>query len=171
MSVFDAAQRSPRYAEWMSFTPDTSSTGYVVLLAFLAVFTGVCGCMSVLFILGGPMALIPMAMAAAGAFAFFSVLARKRKFEAAPLERVVVLIREENTEVSVSHTHQHTRNGSHREARVRQDHFVLLELENGDRQSHQVDAELAHAVTKGDVGIAYLKGGVMLDFKVLPLSE
>jgi hypothetical protein len=177
MTAFDTAEKSPRYAELMAFTPDTSVAPYVLLLAFLATFTGVCAVMAPLFLLGGPMVLAPLSMAALGACLFFFVLSRMRRFQAAPLERVLVVVRDETVETRVE-----TQTVSDREAfphghdtlrtttSVRNDHYLLLELKNGDRQSHRVAPALARELVKDDVGVAYLKGGVLVDLKRLPAA-
>ena len=60
MTAFNTAEKSPRYAELMAFTPDTSVAPYVLLLAFLATFTGLCAVMTPLFLLGGPMGLLTL---------------------------------------------------------------------------------------------------------------
>src|SRR5262245_53660158 len=110
---FDAAEKSPRYPELMAFTPDTSVAGYVVLLVFLTIFTGMCAVMTVFFLLGGPLALVPMFMALLGTWGFVHVFGRMLRFRSAPLERVVAIVRDETVETRVETVTEHDHHHGH----------------------------------------------------------
>ena len=170
---FEVAEQSPRYPELMKFTPDTSgqTAGMVILLVFLAMFTGVAGVMTFIFLIAGPLALVPALIALLGAYGFVHVLSKLIRFRAAPVERLLAAVRDETVETTVETVRETERHHGHRHqrtrTRVRHEHHLLLELRDGQRQSHEVDADLARVVVKGDVGVAYLKAGVLIDFKPL----
>ncbi|MBL8949897.1 MAG: hypothetical protein JNK82_03910, partial [Myxococcaceae bacterium] len=52
---------------------------------------------------------------------------------------------------------------------IAEEHVLLIELQSGERRSLCISEELACAIVKGDVGVAYFKQGVLFDFK--PIAQ
>ena len=48
-------------------------------------------------------------------------------------------------------------------------YYVTLQTENGDRKEHLLPGKLYGQLERGDTGVAYLKGGFLLDFRHLRL--
>ena len=48
-------------------------------------------------------------------------------------------------------------------------YYVTLQTENGDRKEHLLPGKLYGQLERGDTGVAYLKGGFLLDFRRLRL--
>jgi DNA-directed RNA polymerase subunit RPC12/RpoP len=153
---FASVERSPGYTQLMSRTP--SSTGEMVgfgfRTVFLVVFVLVSGAMTVAFLAAGPLALVPGFICGVGVVMLVRSSQQAATFAKAELERTIAVWRDERTEVSDG--------GKNSSART--DHFVLLEDREGRRVEFPCDARLAGAHAPGDIGIAYLRGGVLLDF-------
>ncbi len=153
---FAAAERSPGFDELQRRTPSGSGAlvGMGLQTAFLVVWTLIAGAMTIPFLAAGPLALVPAAMCAFGIVMLVRSSQRTAQFANARLERHVAVWKDERTEVS----------GGGRNSSASTHHFVLLELRDGQRSEFPCDDRLAGAHAPGDIGMAYLRGGVLLDF-------
>lgn len=155
---FLAVERSPEFDRWIRHTPDASAheTSLGLRTLFLAVF-----CLGTLFITivvavqDGAGAFIPALMFGVALWWLVRHLRRAREFSKAPLDRRIVVWRDERTQVS----------GGGENSPARTTHFALLESRDGERVEFQCNAELAGGHAPGDIGIAYLRGGILLEFK------
>lgn len=156
---FASAERAPGYEELMRRVP--SAVGQIFGMGcqtvFLLVWTILTGAFTVLFLPAGPLALVPGAMCAFGIFLFVRSTTQAATFAGADLERRLAVWRDERTEVSGG--------GEHSSATTT--HFALLEERDGKRTEYACAANVAGANAPGDIGVAYLRGGVLLDFQRL----
>jgi len=154
---FAAAERASGYAALLRHTPSETRVLFglgcatVFLLGWIAMAVG----MTVLFLPAGPMALVPGGMAVLGVVLLVTHSSRAVGFARAPLERRLLVWRDERTEVDGG--------GKHRSATTT--HFALLEDRDGRRLEVSCDERLAGAHAPGDIGIAFLRAGVLLDFR------
>lgn len=161
---FEAARRAPAYARALDYEP---STGHLVVRSVsgavvFAVFTVVALTIGVKLGFSGSMfgggvgllAVIPLAIAAYGASLVVKAVARTSAIRTSPTERHVALVRDERVKVS----------SGGRNSRATTSYFVTLEYEDGRRKEHTVDARLASRVASGDVGVAFERGGYLVDF-------
>lgn len=160
---FAAARAHAGLAALMQRRP--SMLGHVVGgvfgLVFLVVFCLVAGAM-VIFIapqvvtrdgglFGSLFCLVPALILAAGLALLLQAARRMARFRSAPLERRLARILDERTEVSGG-KHAHT------------SHYVTLEWEDRARHEYTVSGLLAGQITRDDLGLAYVKGDVLLEF-------
>jgi len=161
LAALDGSSDLPRL---MRHTPSTTShsAGMLVGVGVLVVFTVVALVMLVLFRSvadgigfpgSGVLTLVPVLIVAVGAFLLFKLVQRTRGFLKAPLERLRAAVVDERTEV---------RGGGDSGARTH--HYVTLELADGTRRECLDVGRVAGEVTRGDVGIAYVKGEYLLDY-------
>lgn len=161
---FAAVERDPRLPELLRHTPSAAGTilGLGCGTGFLVVWTCLAGGMA-LFLLrsfsghGFPsvIALVPVLMCAVGVFMLLKTGAQTARLAGAPLERVVAVVRDERTSVSGG--------GEHSAARTQ--HHLLIELRSGERREYPCSDKVAGMTAPGDIGVAYLRGGMLLDFQ------
>jgi hypothetical protein len=153
---FTAVERSPGYEALLRRKPSGTGKlfGMAFQTAFLLVFIVVSGSMTVAFP-AGPFAFVPGFLCAAGIYLLVRTSSRAARFAGAVLERRVAVWKDERTQVSGG--------GEHSSAST--SHYVLLEERDGKRTEVPCDKRLAGAHAPGDIGIAYLRGGVLLDFQ------
>lgn len=164
---FEGAAKSPRYAELMEFEPSISAhlfwgtVGIVFGLALTA------GCIYGVTVLDDVPQLIAGVAALIMAGVTFWSIRSQLAFKAAPLERVLACVKDESVEVRVStSTTTDRRTGRTRTStHTRHEYYLLLEFEDGERESYEVDEETSRMVATGDIGVAYLKGDVLLEFR------
>lgn len=165
--TFDGASQSPAYAELMEHQPDLGSYVFWDVLGIVLCVAATGGCLYGFTVLSDVGALL--CGIGAGVMALMSIFAVRGylRFKAAPLERLLARVKDETVETSVTTTTTHDRRTGRARTRTRTNHeyFLLLEFEDGERESFEVDEETARLTVKGDVGVAYLKGGVLLDFR------
>lgn len=159
---FAAVERSPTYPELMMHVPDASAyvNSYVFFLVFCVIWSIMAAAITVPFLITGPLVVIPLAMCLLGVVGFFHILGRMRRFQAAPLERVIAIVRDERIEVSGGGKLGPTTH-----------HHVLLEQRDGRRAEHRCSASISARVAPGDIGVAYLKDDVVLEFSVVRASD
>lgn len=154
---FAAVERSPGFDELMRREP--SGTGNLIGMGaqtlFLGVWTLVTGGMTVAFLPAGPLAILPALMCCFGIFLFLRLTQKTARFAGAELERRIAVWRDERTEVSGG--------GEHSSAHT--SYFALLEERDGTRTELPCSRSLAAAAAPGDIGVAYVRGGVLLDFQ------
>jgi hypothetical protein len=170
MTDFRLAHRSPDYAELMHFTPEASLAGYGLLLVIEALGAGLGAAFGFQRFAEDPMTqLLVVGGALAVGLVLLGLTTRSMlRYQAAPIERALALVRDESTETRVERSVHTAPNGTRRvSTRERTEYHLLLELEDGERQSHEVPEELARRVVIGDLGVAYYKAGDLLDFRPL----
>ncbi|MFT3714122.1 MAG: DUF2500 family protein [Archangium sp.] len=166
MPNFDLAAKSPQYPELMEFEPSISGHLFwgTVGIVFGLVLTA--GCVYGALVLDD----VPRLIAGVGALILagvtFSSIRSQIAFKAAPLERLLACVKDETVEVRVTnHTSTDSRGRSRTRTRVHHDYYLLLEFEDGERESYEVDEETSRMVATGDIGVAYLKGDELLEFR------
>ena len=82
-------------------------------------------------------------------------------FLATPLERVLALVADERIRTD----REREPDGSTRTSRR---HYLTLERIDGIKREYRASRELADRLAEGEVGVAYLKAGFLVDFR--PLS-
>jgi len=154
---FAAVERSPGYEELMRREPSGTKQmlGMGCQTAFLLVWTIGAAVMTVVFLAAGPLAIVPGAMCAVGILMLVRLSGQTARFAGAALERRIAVWKDERTEVSGG--------GKHSSASTT--HYVLLEERDGKRTEVPCDDGQAGAHAPGDIGVAYLRAGVLLDFQ------
>jgi len=150
------------HADWpelMQRTPAESHVRNLLLfqMIFGLFFAGIGGFMALVFILTIlmiPFAILPLSFLALGVWAVVDARKKTRRFDAAELQRVPALVVDERVKVS----------GGVQGATPMSSYFASLELEDGTRVELPASGSVAGRVTKGDVGVAYIKGRHLLDF-------
>jgi len=154
---FAAVERTPAYEELLRRTP--SSTGKLVgfgfQTAFLVLFVLVSGAMTVGFLAAGPLALVPGFICGVGVWMLVRNSKQAANFAGSQLQRTIAVWRDERTEVS----------GGGKNSSATTTHYVLLEERDGKRTEVPCEDGLAGAHAPGDIGVAYLRAGVLLDFQ------
>lgn len=153
---FAAAERAPGFEELLRRTPSGQAQlfGMGFQTLFLLLWTVLAGAMTIPALMAGPMAIVPAGMCVFGIVMLVRSGQRTARFAGAALERRVAVWRDERTEVS----------GGGRNSSASTRHYVLLEEREGRRLECPCDARLAGSHAPGDIGLAYLRGGVLLDF-------
>ena len=100
-----------------------------------------------------PFALVPFGMAAIGVFLLLTLVRRAGKLATGELEREPAAVVSQRTSRGENSSTDH----------------VTLEYENGDREEYQVSRKLAGQLAVGDMGVAYEKGGYLVDFARIQL--
>ena len=155
---FAAVESSPRHAELMRHQPSTTGVvfGMGCQTAFLVVFVVIAGAMTLGFAaFTGPLALFPLVILGVGVYMLVTQGKRAAQFASGELERRIAVWKDERTEVS----------GGGKNSSASTYHYVLLEMRDGRREELPCDARLSGTHAPGDIGVAYLRGGVLLDFK------
>lgn len=147
---FDEAAANPRYQKGMSAVPPpVPITLIVALLGFLVFW----------LLIGGPIFIssldVPSLMfpAVAGFLLLFGIamvvgmVAKHVRFARAPIERKLVVVIDERTEV--------TGGGKNSSARTR--YYATLQDRDGERAELETSAAVAGMVTRGDIGVALLR--------------
>jgi len=156
-----AVERHPELAAWRAQPP--SGLGPVLGLGAMAVF-GVFFAVVALLMLaffrsmgGAPLlfTLFPLFFVAAGLWMAIRAGSRAASFAAAPLERTPALIVGKRT---------HGSGGGH-EAGARTRYYATLEGAGGARSECEVAARLWGEIAAGDFGLAFMRGGRLLDFR------
>ena len=174
---FDAAQRDPRLPDLQRRTPTAkgeTAYGFCGVLFFLgfgaialtiaasAVGVSWFGARSTgaseLRIGGVLFALVPLAMLGVAAAGLVQHLRRTSRFQAAELERWIALVVDERTQVSGG-------------KRAHSRYYATLEDRSGKRRELRVGTELAGQIARDDMGLAYVKDDLLLDFERLDARD
>jgi len=122
---------------------------------FLVLWTTMAGFMSLGFLTVFPcMAVVPIGMTILGGFLLSRMLKRTASLKSSPTLRRLALVVDERTSVS---------GGGNSSATT--SHFATLEIADGSRQEYETHDQLAGMLTPGDMGMAYFRGGLFIDFK------
>ncbi len=152
---FAALQRHAEQPELMQHTPDASKalTKPGCALAGMVPFAVVSGIMTVAFLntAPGPLAIVPGAMFLFGIAMVIKQMRYMKRVNSAPLERLPSLVVGERTEVT---------GGEH----ATTTYYLTLQTEDGARRELKVDGATVGRLGQGDLGLAYLKHDLLLDF-------
>lgn len=124
---------------------------------FLVVFVGFALTISGGILASGApkiMVLAPITIVGLAVFTMGRGASRGLKNLKAPLERRKAMIRDERVSMD-----------GHSDRPTRTQHFTLLEYPDGSREEFRVDARTAGQMAPGDMGIAYIRGTALIDFK------
>jgi hypothetical protein len=154
---FAAAERAPGYEALIRHAPSVADElfGLGFLGLFQLLWIVAAGTMTFYALPSGAAALVPGAMCVIGVVWLVGSVSRAVRFSNAKLERRLLVWRDERTEVSGG--------GKHSSATT--EHFVLLEGRDGQRLELECDGDVAGKHAAGDIGVAYLRDGVLLDFR------
>jgi uncharacterized protein (DUF58 family) len=103
----------------------------------------------------GPFLLAPLAFVLIGVAMFIASIRKGVDFSRAPLKRVPAAVAGERSQVS----------GGGQNTSASTSYFVTLEFKGGRRKEYSAGDELAGKLSAGDIGVAYLKGRVLVDFR------
>lgn len=145
-------EQHPEYARAMRHEPKSSTAAMMAFGIAVTVGGGVIGVMATTSFArtsGWCLALAGVACLAVAVF-----------FAATPLERVLAYVANERIKAD----EEHDQDGSTRTSRR---HYVTLERVDGVKREYRADRELAEQLEEGDVGVAYLKAGFLLELRVL----
>ena len=167
---FEAAERHPSVPELLTRAPSTAkhTLNGACGVMFLVVFCVIAFAMAAAFlgggafsartfgstgfgVRGGLVVLVPLAIAGIGLAGFIVHTRRLARFQRADLVRTIALVVDERVAV---------RGGEH----ARTTYYATLEGKDRQRREHRVDAQLAGSIAPNDIGMAYVKDDVLLDF-------
>lgn len=170
---FAAARADPRLSELMRHEPSTAghTFGAAFSLVFLVVFCVIAAIMATAFggfgvavghAVAGPsggvggalFGLVPLLILGGGIFMVVTVGRRLFRFQSAALERRLARVLDERIAVSGGENSTTTC-------------FTTLEWEDKSRREFQNHARLAGKMTRDDLGLAYFKGDILLEFERL----
>lgn len=151
----------PELAELMDYTPPARTLGLhtgmsIFALVIFAVFG--LGLSIVFFGACPPMGFLPLAIVVLGGYALSKQLVKTSRAQAAPLERLHAIVIDERTRVS---------GGGN--STTRTDYYATLEFPDGTRRELDAFSNVAGKITRGDMGVAYIKGQFLLAFGRLPV--
>lgn len=152
---FDAAQRSPRYAELMAFSPPMAGThrAQLLLIVLGLALAGMGGFIAFTLRARVDTVAAPALVALGGVWLFVRTLFAAVRLRGAPLERVLARVKDRTTRVHLNSKHNQ--------------HGVVLKPREGEPKFYPSDGALADGLANGDVGVAYVRDGTLVDFKPL----
>lgn len=159
---FRALERHEDLPRLMKHSPSTARVGLglVGMALFGLIFTGASVVITLIFArVGGPLALFPMLFVAVGLWMIFRSLFKSAELSSAELHRVPLLLVDERMEV----------HGGQGDSSTSTRYFATVQAKDGGRAEYRVDSRLAGRVTRGDLGIGYIKSDYLLDFRRVPV--
>lgn len=162
---FSALAKSRDLQELLMYTPSSvrARAGQAFLMVFGLVFTS----FAIFFIVmakrsGAPLIfrLFPMIFVLVGAAMVIGGLRGLVKLATSPLERLPAVV------VGKRQQYDRESKGSGSTS-----YYVTIQTEDGERKEHLVQGRLFGEVERGDAGVAYLKGGFLLDFRRVRVSK
>ena len=124
-------------------------------VAFGLLFTGMALFITFMFgAVAGPMAVFPLIGVVAGVILTLGGLKRAGEYSSAPLRRIKALVVDERVKVS----------GGSNNRQASTAYYATLQDPEGHRVEYQVDEDIAAEVREGDIGLAFVKGPVLVDF-------
>lgn len=158
-SRFRALDSHPGLGELMAYAPSGASTmlGYAFLILFGFIFGGIGFAVFLGFASGpgGAVALFPLLFVLIGVGISIGGLVKIVRFSNAPLRREPACVTGERTQVS----------GGGRNRSASTSYYVTLEFPDGRRHEYRTKGSVVGEVSEGDLGMAYLRGGYLLDFR------
>jgi hypothetical protein len=155
---FERLEAHSSYERLMQLTPGTAGpavglySGVIGAGCFTAVSFAI---MLAVAGFAGPLAFIPGGFIAIGLVLMVMQLKKAAAYSAAALLREPSVILDERTRVS----------GGGNDSSASTSYFATLQFPDGSRNEYAVDGRTSGRVTKGDIGIAYLKSDVLVDFQ------
>ena len=126
-------------------------------VAGMVVFLVVAGGMTVFFgwigtQTGIPIWIVPLFMLGFGLILLIGAVRRGARVASAPLQRRIAAVVEKRTEIKGSDDSTTTH------------HFATLEGEDGQRAEYELEGKLSGMLARDDVGVAYTRADVLIDF-------
>lgn len=153
-----AVREHPGFATLMRLEPSVSGhlAGAGCGVVFMVVFIGVAIFMTAMFQAApAPMSWFPLLFVGFGIFGLVSMVRKTSRFASAPLERAPAQVLDERVAVS----------GGGENSSARTTYYVTLVREGGARREYETTGKVAGDVVRDDVGVAYVKGDFLLDFR------
>jgi len=159
---FRQLENHPDLAELMDYTPPSRAlrihTG--MSLAFLAIFAAAGLAIAVVFFsVCPPVGFLPLAIVIFGGYGMSKQLSKTTRAHSAPLERLPALAADERTRVS----------GGGQNQSAKTHYYATLQFADGSRRELDAFSNVAGKITRGDMGIAYIKGEFLMAFGRLPV--
>ena len=155
---FQALDGHAEVPEILTYQPRTGSATASMMgqAIFGLLFTGVAFIMTIGFAaIAGPLAIVPLMMVVVGAVITISGFNRALTYKRSPLERMRAAVVDERIKVS----------GGGENSRARTTYYATLQFPDGDRREYEVGEDIASDVVPGDIGIAFVKGVALVDFR------
>ncbi len=152
-------EEHPEYARAMRHTPKSSTPLMVALGIVLTVGGGVIGVIAATS--------FARTMGWCGALAGVACLAVAVFFIATPLERVLAEVIGERIKTDREPGDYGRVGVDPRDSRRSRRHYTTLARADDVTREYRADRELAERLAEGDMGVAYLKAGFLLDFRHL----
>lgn len=153
---FAAIQNHAELDQYMAYEPPTRAlgihTGLSIASLFVFAIAGL-GIAVVLFGICPPLGFLPLALVIFGGYALSKQLSRTSGSHSAPLERLPALVVDERTKVS---------GGQQSSAKTQ--YYATLQFPDGTRRELDAFGNVAGKITRGDMGIAYIKGEYLMAF-------
>jgi hypothetical protein len=108
---------------------------------------------------GGMFTLVPLLIGGVGVAMLVALLSRSARFASSPLERLDRLWIDERTEIS----------GGSGDSSASTTYYATLESADGQRREFKVGGKLTGRCSPGDMGVAFVKGDVLVDFRRVPV--
>lgn len=155
---FAALESHPAIRDLMDYTPRTvrPAVGLYGGAVFAGCFTFISlAILLVAVIVFPPLAVLPLLLVILGVVGLAKNLQKATDFSASPLERHPAVVVDKRTKIS----------GSGGDGSAFTSYFVTLQFPGGERTEYTANGPLAGALAQGDLGVAYLKSKVLLDFQ------
>lgn len=105
-----------------------------------------------------PAAFVALAIGGVALYGLITSIARSHVLTTGPLERLTALVVDERTKIS-----------GHRDGHARTEYFTTLQLADGERIEVPALERVVGRTTRGDMGVAYLRAGTLVDFQRVPV--
>lgn len=165
VNVPELRRHSRELDELLRYTPSAvgKGAGLVVLSVFGFVFTA----FAIFFIVASKGAdaprvfrLFPLIFVLAGVVMMGTGIRGLVKLTTSPVERLPAVI------IGKRQRYSSSSRGSGSTS-----YYITIETEDGERKEHSVRGRLYGQVERGDAGVAYLRGGYLLDFRRVRLKN
>jgi len=143
--------------QWTSHTLSVVFSGLFVVVAFVAL-KAFSGAGNGIGGLGGSLfSVIPLVIIGVGAIALVRSLTKVARFASSPMIQSLARVADERTQVT----------GGGESSSARTSYFVTVETETGDRREYSISGRLAGQLAPDDMGVAYTRGGTLVEFRPL----
>jgi Protein of unknown function (DUF2500) len=156
---FEQAERDPQYAIAVALpAPRVSMLRIVFPLVFLIFWIAIGSFITMGFADGnaGAIALAPAAMTAFGAIAILASVVGAIRRARAPVRRRIAVVVDERTDVGTS--------GSGDSRSTTTTYYATLQFADGNRFELATNGGVAGMITRGDIGLAVMRGRELADF-------
>jgi hypothetical protein len=156
---FDQAARDPQHAVAMELPspPPPMFTRVWAPSLFLLLWIGMGSFVTSGFARGGgTMVLFPLAIMIGGVIMLGSVIIKGMNNARAPVLRELAVVVDERTQVSSS--------GTGNDRRTSTSYYATLQFEDGSRRELPTEGPIVGSVTRGDIGLAVMRGDELVDF-------